>query len=483
MDNFEPIENHNSFSGQNDFSFNNFEPQQGFEPIEHNNFEPQENFDGNFEPHQDFQPQQSFNDSFEPQTNFEPQQDFEPIGNKDFGNKKTKDNFEPLNNDNFSDFKTKTATKAKPQNKQEEDKSEDDDEEQGNGKVVKIAFVIMVIVLCGFFFLLFSGKKGDADYTDVVVERQAPTNRVPDLKIVPNKSVFKAGEKFKFDISRDVFFDGNLSDVILSFKIPENIPYRQKIEDLIIVPTPSKIEKEPDGTYAYITLRNPKGTIQVHMAGHARVGTYTAEKATKYNKNIDGQLSAEDKEIYTSSEKNIESNDSYIKTISSKYVPKATNELDTVKNIFDYVVATIKYNENDIGKDKGAVWALRSKSGVCMEFADTMVALCRSKGIPARVAYGFDIPFIDMARLSNNGHAWVEVYFPEYGWVTFDPTNKISNSVIKQANALRITPYELLSYAFQNRLYLIVDTNEIHMHYKGQGNVESKNLHIKLTKR
>ena len=117
-----------------------------------------------------------------------------------------------------------------------------------------------------------------------------------------------------------------------------------------------------------------------------------------------------------------------------------------------------------------------------MEFADLMTAFCRTKGIPARVVYGFDIPFIDMERLSNFGHAWVEAYIPEYGWVTFDPTNKIPNSIIEEANALRVTPYELLSYAFQNRIYLTVDTNEIHMHYKGNGEIESKNLQIKLLK-
>lgn len=459
MDDFEPI--NNDFEHQKDYSFDNFSSNQ--------NFETQGNFSDNFKPQQGFEPMEEHFDNFSEQNfhnNFTPQMD---------------SNFEPINSEQKFDGFDKEENK---QNSTKEEPEETEEQEDGGSKITKIAIIILAVIFCGFFVIMFTnvGRKGKADYTEMVVERQAPTNRVKDLRIIPNKSVFKAGEQFKFDISRDVFFKGDLTDVVLSFKIPVDIPYRQKIENLTIVPTPTKIEKEDDGTYAYISLHNPKGTIQVHIAGLARVGTYTAENAVKFGKNIDGQLSSEDKEIYTSSERNIESNDSFIKTIASKSIPTATNELDTVKNIFDYVVATIRYNENDVGKDKGAVWALRSKSGVCMEFADTMVALCRAKGIPARVVYGFDVPFVDTERLSNNGHAWVEVYFPEYGWVTFDPTNKIPNSIIKEANALRVMPYELLSYAFQNRIYLTVDTNEIHMHYKGNGEVESKNLHIKLLK-
>jgi hypothetical protein len=54
-----------------------------------------------------------------------------------------------------------------------------------------------------------------------------------------------------------------------------------------------------------------------------------------------------------------------------------------------------------------------------------MVVLCRAAGIPARVATGFapGVASSDGFDLrSMDKHAWVEVYFPDYGWVTFDPT-------------------------------------------------------------
>jgi transglutaminase-like putative cysteine protease len=66
------------------------------------------------------------------------------------------------------------------------------------------------------------------------------------------------------------------------------------------------------------------------------------------------------------------------------------------------------------------------KQGYCQHYASTMVILMRMEGIPARLVEGFlpgkrDANGNETIRYSNS-HAWVEVYFPNYGWVPFDPT-------------------------------------------------------------
>ncbi len=499
MDNFEPIEEHRDFE-----PMNGFEPQQNFSFEQfsrnnNNNLEPQQSFNGDFEPQQsygnDFESQQSYDNNFE--SNFQSQQNFNNDQQHDFEPRQSYDNdFEPQqkfeskqkvnknfeNKQNVHNFKSQTQ-KAINKPKIEEEIEEDDEEIKSFKKNIKIAGIVVILVLVSFFAIAFLGASRKSDYTDVIMERKVSTHKIEELRIIPNKSIFKPGERFKFDISRDVFFKGDLKEVLLSFKIPENIPYRQEIDQLVIVPTPEKIEQRDDGKYAVVRLQNPKGSLQLHIAGFAKVHTYTPDIAQRLGKNIDGELTPEEQERYTSPEPNIESNDKFIKTTSAKFIPKATNDLDTVKNIYDYVVTNLEYKDSEIGKNKGAIAALHSKKGVCMEFADLMTAFCRTKGIPARVVYGFDIPFIDMERLSNFGHAWVEAYIPEYGWVTFDPTNKMSKRILNQALALDIKPYEILTYAFKNRNYLTVDTNEIHMNYKGSGDVECQNLHIKLTKR
>jgi hypothetical protein len=77
-----------------------------------------------------------------------------------------------------------------------------------------------------------------------------------------------------------------------------------------------------------------------------------------------------------------------------------------------------------------------SHVGVCYEYATAMVLLCRSAGIPARLATGFNLcePYngrlsLDQGEVRTNylikmrdAHAFPEVYIAGYGWVSFEPT-------------------------------------------------------------
>jgi protein-glutamine gamma-glutamyltransferase len=68
-----------------------------------------------------------------------------------------------------------------------------------------------------------------------------------------------------------------------------------------------------------------------------------------------------------------------------------------------------------------------NKLGYCQQFAGAMALLLRMGGIPARVSTGFTTGTYDQANkewlvTDVDAHAWVEAWFPHYGWVTFDPT-------------------------------------------------------------
>jgi transglutaminase-like putative cysteine protease len=67
------------------------------------------------------------------------------------------------------------------------------------------------------------------------------------------------------------------------------------------------------------------------------------------------------------------------------------------------------------------------KRGYCQQFAGTMALLLRLGGLPARVATGFTTGIYNPGTHSflvsdRDAHAWVEVWFPRYGWVRFNPT-------------------------------------------------------------
>lgn len=67
----------------------------------------------------------------------------------------------------------------------------------------------------------------------------------------------------------------------------------------------------------------------------------------------------------------------------------------------------------------------RFREGYCQYYATTMAVLLRHHGIPARMVEGFLPGELDgnVRTIANSGaHAWVEVWFPGFGWHKFDPT-------------------------------------------------------------
>ena len=68
-----------------------------------------------------------------------------------------------------------------------------------------------------------------------------------------------------------------------------------------------------------------------------------------------------------------------------------------------------------------------TKRGYCQHYAGAMALMLRLLGVPARVAVGFtsgeySTDDREWVVKDTNAHAWVEVWFPEFGWIPFDPT-------------------------------------------------------------
>ncbi len=70
---------------------------------------------------------------------------------------------------------------------------------------------------------------------------------------------------------------------------------------------------------------------------------------------------------------------------------------------------------------------LQRRAGHCEYFSTAMAVLLRTQGVPTREVNGFLggewSEFGEyLAVTQNQAHAWVEVWFPGWGWVPFDPT-------------------------------------------------------------
>ncbi len=72
---------------------------------------------------------------------------------------------------------------------------------------------------------------------------------------------------------------------------------------------------------------------------------------------------------------------------------------------------------------------LKSRRGVCQDFAHLAIAGLRSLGLPARYVSGYleTQPIPGRPRLvgADASHAWFSVWCPDYEWIDADPTNNL----------------------------------------------------------
>ncbi len=92
-----------------------------------------------------------------------------------------------------------------------------------------------------------------------------------------------------------------------------------------------------------------------------------------------------------------------------------------LQNLYLAVSRGLSYKENF--EDHPVSWALQNPHLCdCTEYSYLLTALCLKRGIPARVVTGFLIKPELLNQETNVGHAWVETWFAEKGWVPLDPT-------------------------------------------------------------
>ena len=126
--------------------------------------------------------------------------------------------------------------------------------------------------------------------------------------------------------------------------------------------------------------------------------------------------------------------------LARKITAGAKTPIDKMLAIRDYFLSKDEFGQplfrytNNPGipglpsANKLTYFLLSNRKGYCAYFAGATLFMLRSLGIPSRVAAGF----LTVDRSSKNpgwywfyedqAHAWVQVYFPGYGWIDFDTT-------------------------------------------------------------
>jgi len=195
--------------------------------------------------------------------------------------------------------------------------------------------------------------------------------------------------------------------------LPRSIEEKQKILEIAYSIEPVRIFYEDENRYAEFILIQPEELTTLRIDIEAELYRYdlgTARERKKTSRVKDAAIAD-----FLKEEQYLEKDEAAIQDISESL--KGETDVDKVRAIYSYVIENMEYEI--VEKDNlGAVYAAKNNKGDCTEYSDLFVALCRAKGIPARVITGYTARFDEVSPK----HHWVEVYLKDYGWVPFDPS-------------------------------------------------------------
>ncbi|NLB91538.1 MAG: hypothetical protein GX786_10025, partial [Clostridiales bacterium] len=111
--------------------------------------------------------------------------------------------------------------------------------------------------------------------------------------------------------------------------------------------------------------------------------------------------------------------------ITAPYTTAYEKALALESYLQQYYAYTLSPEPVPANRDFVSYFIHNGKEGYCTYFASAMTVFARMVGLPARYVEGY-VATPNQEQVAyvtgENAHAWTEIYFPNFGWVTFDAT-------------------------------------------------------------
>ena len=120
-----------------------------------------------------------------------------------------------------------------------------------------------------------------------------------------------------------------------------------------------------------------------------------------------------------------------VKDLAREITAGAPTPYDKAKAVETYLKNNFTYNLKidppPYSADGVEHFLFTLKEGYSEYFASAMTVMLRAEGVPARLVTGYSLgdklPDHEVYLVTDShSHAWIEVYFPKYGWIAFEPT-------------------------------------------------------------
>ncbi len=218
---------------------------------------------------------------------------------------------------------------------------------------------------------------------------------------------------FDFDLNFSLFNSSN-QKANKTIPIPPDTTY-QSVFLTSIEPRPNKIVTDEDYNWLALYSLESGQQLEVNVKGQAKIFSGPD------NRNFSGLYHNEPLDAYLQ--------DDQFWQVDSPTIQDLGNYFSNANQVYDFVVNELDYDYDNLEQSqrKGALQALKEKTGVCTEFSDLFIALARASGIPSRELQGFaftsDKKLFTLSAENDILHSWVEYWDSNTNlWIPADPT-------------------------------------------------------------
>ncbi|MBP7341636.1 MAG: transglutaminase-like domain-containing protein [Smithellaceae bacterium] len=235
--------------------------------------------------------------------------------------------------------------------------------------------------------------------------------------------------------------------LMLSFVVPETFDsptYRQKISNFKarFSPEPDQRKTSTDArgnTILEATWRTVPRVVDAAISFDASTDTGLAPVTSTAP--FPAAAAPEHLRDYLQASEQVQTNDPAIRELSERLTRGAKTQYEAVQKVVSWVVDHVRYVNPPVQYD--ALYSLQTGKGNCQNYSHLTAALLRHAGVPVRIVNGVTMnqPFnvswekgTLTFKMGQGRHSWVEVWYPDLGWVPYDPQNMqffISNRFVR----------------------------------------------------
>ena len=214
---------------------------------------------------------------------------------------------------------------------------------------------------------------------------------------------------------------GTVKTLDIYLPIPENRDNQALLESVKFEPEATKVIEDAWGQkISHFHFDNLNGYSIVKPGWEVKAKIYAIEYFIYPDKvgTID-DISADIKQKYLQDGDKYQLGDPFIKELANKITGSEKNPYWIARKVYEYLTNNLTYNLKPVGGWNPAPTVLKRGTASCSEYTYSMIALCRSLGVPIRYVGAISLRGDD-ASYDDVFHRWTEVYLPPYGWIPFD---------------------------------------------------------------